>query len=52
MSPTTILSASRFYQRWLSAAPDREGKVARLTEAALAGADFAALLAQEGEGGL
>jgi [glutamine synthetase] adenylyltransferase / [glutamine synthetase]-adenylyl-L-tyrosine phosphorylase len=52
MSPNTILSASRFYQRWLSAAPDREGKVARLTEAALTEADFAALLRQEAEGGL
>jgi glutamate-ammonia-ligase adenylyltransferase len=52
MNPSSILSASRFYQHWLSAAPDRAAKVARLTEVPLAGLDFGAVLEQESEGGL
>jgi glutamate-ammonia-ligase adenylyltransferase len=44
MTPAT---ASRFYQRWIAAAPGREERVAELAQLSLACPDFGALLAQE-----
>ena len=52
MSHSPLISASRFHQRWLSAAPERAAKVAQLAQQSLAAPDFEALLAQEGAGGL
>jgi glutamate-ammonia-ligase adenylyltransferase len=39
--------ASRFYQRWQAAAPDRAAKVSELAQQSLARLDFAAALAKE-----
>ncbi|MFM9433693.1 [glutamine synthetase] adenylyltransferase / [glutamine synthetase]-adenylyl-L-tyrosine phosphorylase [Janthinobacterium sp. CG_23.3] len=47
MSHSPLISASRFYQRWLGAAPDRAAKVAQLARLPLAGLDFAAALERE-----
>ncbi|WP_317201125.1 bifunctional [glutamate--ammonia ligase]-adenylyl-L-tyrosine phosphorylase/[glutamate--ammonia-ligase] adenylyltransferase [Janthinobacterium sp.] len=52
MNHSPLMSASRFYQRWLGAAPGRAEKVEQLALQPLHQADFAALLAREGEGGL
>ncbi|WP_338771167.1 bifunctional [glutamate--ammonia ligase]-adenylyl-L-tyrosine phosphorylase/[glutamate--ammonia-ligase] adenylyltransferase [Massilia sp. METH4] len=41
---------SRFYQRWLAAAPDRQAKIDALVQQPLDGADLDALLAAEREG--
>jgi glutamate-ammonia-ligase adenylyltransferase len=41
------LSASRFYQRWIDAAPGREERVAQLSRLSLASPDFGALLEHE-----
>ncbi|WP_395406165.1 bifunctional [glutamate--ammonia ligase]-adenylyl-L-tyrosine phosphorylase/[glutamate--ammonia-ligase] adenylyltransferase [Pseudoduganella sp. UC29_106] len=53
MTAPTLVSASRFYQRWLAAAPDRHVKVDALAQLSLASLDFAEFLAKErntGEG--
>jgi glutamate-ammonia-ligase adenylyltransferase len=47
MSPTVPTSASRFYQRWLAAAPDRAAKAEQLAQLSLAQLDFAEYLANE-----
>ncbi|HEV7814700.1 MAG TPA: bifunctional glutamine synthetase adenylyltransferase/deadenyltransferase, partial [Janthinobacterium sp.] len=52
MTPSTLLSASRFYQRWSGAAPERPGRLAALASSSLAGLDFAALLQEETSAGL
>jgi len=52
MSHSPLMSASRFYQRWLAAAPGRAAKVEQLSRHCLADADFSALLAQEGADGV
>ena len=52
LSASDPASASRFYQRWLSADPDRAAQVARLARHSCAALDLAALLAaQAGPGG-
>ncbi|MYM21897.1 bifunctional [glutamate--ammonia ligase]-adenylyl-L-tyrosine phosphorylase/[glutamate--ammonia-ligase] adenylyltransferase [Duganella sp. FT135W] len=45
-------SVSRFYQRWLSAAPDRAAKVDQLAQLSLAQINLAEYLQKEAEGGL
>ena len=45
MSQTPLISASRFHQRWLNAAPERAAQVAQLVRAPLDQLDFAAALA-------
>jgi glutamate-ammonia-ligase adenylyltransferase len=45
-------SDSRFYQRWLSAAPDRAAKIDAMSQLSLAQIDLADFLAKEAEGGL
>jgi glutamate-ammonia-ligase adenylyltransferase len=45
------VSDSRFYQRWLAAAPDRQAKIDALVRQPLDSADLDALLAVEREGG-
>ena len=45
-------SVSRFYQRWLSAAPDRSAKIDQLAQLSLAQIDLAEYLQKEAEGGL
>jgi glutamate-ammonia-ligase adenylyltransferase len=52
MIPSSPLSASRFYQRWLGAAPERAARVEQLTHTSLARIDFDAELQREGAGGL
>ncbi|MBJ7313956.1 bifunctional [glutamate--ammonia ligase]-adenylyl-L-tyrosine phosphorylase/[glutamate--ammonia-ligase] adenylyltransferase [Rugamonas sp. CCM 8940] len=55
MSPTppiSLTSASRFYQRWLAAAPGRAAKSDELAQLSLAQLNFADYLAKEAEGGL
>ena len=47
MSTQPLISASRFYQRWLSAAPERAAQIAQLVRAPLGGLDFAAALAEQ-----
>jgi glutamate-ammonia-ligase adenylyltransferase len=47
MSPTAPTSASRFYQRWLAAAPERAAKAEQLAQLSLAQLDFAEYLAKE-----
>ena len=47
MSPTSPTSASRFYQRWLAAAPDRAAKSDELAQLSLAQLNFADYLAKE-----
>jgi len=44
MSQTPLISASRFYQRWLGAAPERAAQVAELVRAPLDQLDFAAVV--------
>jgi glutamate-ammonia-ligase adenylyltransferase len=51
MSPTSATSASRFYQRWLAAAPDRAAKADELAQLSLAQLDFAEFLAKESAAG-
>lgn len=46
------LAASRFYQHWLNADPDRSRRVASLAALSLAEADFAGLLQKETDAGL
>ncbi|GGY66817.1 bifunctional [glutamate--ammonia ligase]-adenylyl-L-tyrosine phosphorylase/[glutamate--ammonia-ligase] adenylyltransferase [Pseudoduganella albidiflava] len=50
-SQVSEVSSSRFYQRWLAAAPDRQAKIDSLVQQPLDSADLAALLAVEREGG-
>ncbi|TFW19099.1 bifunctional [glutamate--ammonia ligase]-adenylyl-L-tyrosine phosphorylase/[glutamate--ammonia-ligase] adenylyltransferase [Duganella callida] len=45
-------SVSRFYQRWLSAAPDRAAKIDEVAQLSLARIDLAEYLAKEAAGGL
>ena len=52
ISPTSLTSASRFYQRWLAAAPERAAKSDELAQLSLAQLNFADYLAKEAEGGL
>ena len=47
MTPASPACASRFYQRWIAAAPGREERVAQLAQLSLACPDFGALLAHE-----
>ncbi|WP_051781181.1 bifunctional [glutamate--ammonia ligase]-adenylyl-L-tyrosine phosphorylase/[glutamate--ammonia-ligase] adenylyltransferase [Janthinobacterium agaricidamnosum] len=47
MSTSPLIRASRFYQRWLNAAPERAAKMEQFAAAPLAGADLDALLAAE-----
>jgi glutamate-ammonia-ligase adenylyltransferase len=51
-SASTPANASRFYQRWIAAAPGREERVAQLAQLSLACPDFGALLAQELSAGI
>ncbi|MGB9992396.1 bifunctional [glutamate--ammonia ligase]-adenylyl-L-tyrosine phosphorylase/[glutamate--ammonia-ligase] adenylyltransferase [Pseudoduganella rhizocola] len=44
---SSLLPASRFYQRWLAAAPGRQAKVDALAQLSLANVDLAELLATE-----
>ena len=52
MNPASPACASRFYQRWLDAAPTRAAQLAGLTPLSLAQADFRALLDHELAAGL
>ncbi|MBQ5941889.1 bifunctional [glutamate--ammonia ligase]-adenylyl-L-tyrosine phosphorylase/[glutamate--ammonia-ligase] adenylyltransferase [Massilia sp. AB1] len=52
MNPASPACASRFYQRWLDAAPTRAAQLAELTRLSLAQADFRALLEHELAAGL
>lgn len=47
MSTSALVSASRFYQRWLAADPTRQAKVDALAQLSLASLDFAGVLASE-----
>ncbi|AQR71797.1 bifunctional glutamine synthetase adenylyltransferase/deadenyltransferase [Janthinobacterium sp. LM6] len=47
MSTQPLISASRFYQRWLDAAPERAAQAAQLVRAPLDKLDFAATLAEQ-----
>jgi glutamate-ammonia-ligase adenylyltransferase len=47
MPPVSAASASRFYQRWVDAAPGRAERIASLSGLSLACPDFGALLEQE-----
>ncbi|MGJ9417779.1 bifunctional [glutamate--ammonia ligase]-adenylyl-L-tyrosine phosphorylase/[glutamate--ammonia-ligase] adenylyltransferase [Massilia sp. CMS3.1] len=47
MTSASPACASRFYQRWIAAAPGREERVAQLAQLSLACPDFGALLAHE-----
>jgi len=47
MTAPSLVSASRFYQRWLAAAPDRQAKVDALAQLSLASLNFADFLAKE-----
>jgi glutamate-ammonia-ligase adenylyltransferase len=47
MTSTNLYLASRFYQRWLGASPDRAAKVEALAGSSLAEADLESLLAIE-----
>ncbi len=49
MSLSPLISASRFHQRWLAAAPGRAAKLAQLVELPLAELDFPRFLAQEAQ---
>ena len=51
MTPT-LTSASRFYQRWLAAAPDRQAKIDELAQLSLAQLNFADYLVKESAGDL
>jgi len=52
MTQSKPTSASRFYQRWLAAAPDRAARVDELAQLSLARLDFADYLTKEMAGGL
>ncbi|MBV7536276.1 bifunctional [glutamate--ammonia ligase]-adenylyl-L-tyrosine phosphorylase/[glutamate--ammonia-ligase] adenylyltransferase [Duganella sp. sic0402] len=52
VSPSVPPSASRFYQRWLSAAPDRAAKIDELAQLSLAKIDLADYLQKEANGNL
>ena len=52
MNPASPACASRFYQRWLDAAPTRAAQLAGLAPLSLAQADFRALLEHELAAGL
>ena len=47
VSPPVTASASRFYQRWLAAAPDRAAKADEIAQLSLAEIDLDAYLARE-----
>jgi len=47
MSTSALVSASRFYQRWLAADPSRQAKVDALAQLSLASLNFADVLASE-----
>jgi glutamate-ammonia-ligase adenylyltransferase len=47
MTSTNLYLASRFYQRWLGASPDRAAKVEELARTSLAAAELESLLAAE-----
>src|SRR5215217_1741577 len=51
MPNSSSVSDSRFYQRWLAAAPDRQAKIDALVQQPLDSADLEALLAVEREHG-
>ncbi|HEX8603774.1 MAG TPA: bifunctional glutamine synthetase adenylyltransferase/deadenyltransferase, partial [Pseudoduganella sp.] len=51
MPNSPSVSDSRFYQRWLAAAPDRQAKIDALVQQSLDSVDLDALLAVEREGG-
>ena len=52
MTSVSPASVSRFYQRWIAAAPGREERVAQLAQLSLACPDFGALLAHELSAGI
>ena len=52
MTQSKPTAASRYYQRWLAAAPDRAAKVDELAQLSLAQLDFSDYLAKELAGGL
>ena len=47
VTSTVTPAASRFYQRWLAAAPDRAAKADEITQVSLAGIDLDAYLARD-----
>ena len=47
MSTSALVSASRFYQRWLAADPSRQAKIDALAQLSLASLNFADVLASE-----
>jgi len=49
MTATSLTSASRFYQRWLAAAPERAGQVEAMAQLSLAQLDFAEFLTQQAQ---
>jgi glutamate-ammonia-ligase adenylyltransferase len=51
-SPSVSPAVSRFYQRWLSSAPDRAAKIDELSQLSLAEIDLADYLHKESQGGL
>ncbi|NYE62506.1 glutamate-ammonia-ligase adenylyltransferase [Duganella sp. 1224] len=51
-SPSVAPAVSRFYQRWLSAAPERAARIDELAQLSLAEIDLAHYLRQEAAGGL
>jgi glutamate-ammonia-ligase adenylyltransferase len=52
MTTDSLISASRFYQRWLAASPSRAGAIAQLVQAPLSQLDLDAALAHEAAAGL
>ena len=52
MTTPSLTAASRFYQRWLAAAPTRAGAIDQLVQHDLSTLDLAAALAQEAAPGL
>ncbi|WP_295992777.1 bifunctional [glutamate--ammonia ligase]-adenylyl-L-tyrosine phosphorylase/[glutamate--ammonia-ligase] adenylyltransferase [Rugamonas sp.] len=52
MTAIATTSPSRFYQRWLAAAPERAAKVEELAQLSLVGMNFADYLAKESAAGL
>ncbi|MES2261305.1 MAG: bifunctional [glutamate--ammonia ligase]-adenylyl-L-tyrosine phosphorylase/[glutamate--ammonia-ligase] adenylyltransferase [Pseudomonadota bacterium] len=52
MNVSALTSASRYYQRWVSADPGRAAKVDELAQLPLSGMEFAAYLAREADAGL
>ncbi|HEU4843990.1 MAG TPA: bifunctional [glutamate--ammonia ligase]-adenylyl-L-tyrosine phosphorylase/[glutamate--ammonia-ligase] adenylyltransferase [Burkholderiaceae bacterium] len=51
-SPVSLTSASRFYQRWLAASPERQAQSDELAQLSLARLDFAEYLTKETQAGL